>query len=243
MNRVKSYTKFTKEGHKAWAWENDVHVDLPDPVFDFCLHLINEIKPKNILCLGGYSNLDVFFATKELDYAVNIINVDPIMDANEPILDIKKKHELIQRRFNFKGNYTWIKEYAVLEDLKKYGQADIIWDAGCFELDDVKFVPANQTLFYCHYRHPRLMYSELKEIDKITPMQAFSKSIAFYGNIQKHIKKIISPEVIYRSAINLQTSKLKNDREFFWPYNKKRVIPYVTSGKPNEWKHYSKVDL
>ena len=222
--------------HLDWADKNDINVDdRIGRIFDFCLHMINELKPKNILCLGGYTNLDVFFATKDLDYAVDIVNVDPITDPNESTLIIKQKHKLIQEHFKFKGNYTWIKENA---DLKKVNNRkwDLIWDCGIFMNDQVKLIPKNQTLFYGHYSHPQLLYNELKQIDKITPIQAFSKSIAFYGNIQEHIKKIIWPDDPYRSGINVQTSKLRNNSEFFWPYNKKRVILNVASSKSNEWK-------
>lgn len=233
MGKVKNARYFVK--HLAWADKNNIHVDDRNGIiFDFCLHMINELKPRNILCLGGYTNLDVFFATKDLDYAVDIINIDPIVD--ESTLAIEQKQELIQRHFEFKGNYTWIKEKA---DLKKVNNRkwDLIWDCAIFMDDQIKLIPKNQTLFYGHHSHPQLLYNELKQIDKITPIQAFSKSIAFYGNIQEHIKKIIWPNNPYRSGINLQTAKLRNKNELFWPYNKKRVIPYVTSSRRNEWKN------
>ena len=231
MGKERSFRK-----HTVWAKANNVHIDGRELVYDFCLDLINQIKPRNILCLGGYTNLDVFFATKDLDYAVNIINVDPLNDPTESANHIKKTHQLIQKHFKFKGKYKWIRETA---DLKKVGnrQWDLIWDVGCFEGDKIKFMPKNQTLFFYHYGHPRPLYNELKQIDKITPIQAFAKGMSFHGDIQKNIKKIIWPHNPYRSGIDLQNAKLNHFNEFFWPYNKRRVIPYVASGKNNEWKH------
>ena len=140
--------------------------------------------------------------------------------------------------FNFKGKYTWIREPA---DCKKVNNRkwDLIWDTGCFTMGEIDLIPKNQTLFYYHYDHPRPLYNELKEIDKITPIQGLGKTISFHGNIQKHIKKIIGFNP-YRSAINLQSVELNHMAEVFWPFNKKRIIPHVATyrnGDKNNWKY------
>jgi len=227
------------EKHRKWVHKNKIYVDLKDLVHDFCLNLVTELKPKTILCLGGYTNFDVFFATQYLDYDIHIVNVDPIITGGYTESDsyIISKQEQIKKHFKFKGKYTWIKELA---DLNKVNERkwDIIWDAGCFA-EEIKLIPKNQTLFYYHYDHPHQLYNELKEIDKVTPIQGMSRGISFHGNIQKHIAKVIGFNP-YRSGINLQNAKLDRNDEIFWPYNKKRVIPfcmYNYSTETNHWKY------
>ena len=242
MDKVRNIKYFREsKKHQKWIYKNNIYVDLKDSVNDFCLSLVTELKPKTILCLGGYTNFDVFFATQYLDYDIHIVNVDPIVGGgqNESKNDVSSKQEKIKEHFKFKGKYTWIQELADLNRVKER-KWDLIWDAGCFA-ENIKLIPKNQTLFYYHYDHPGQLFNELKEIDKVTPIQGMARGMSFHGNIQKHIIKVIGTDPYH--SINLQKTEktpttLSHCNEVSWPYNGERIIPLVGAGlENNEWKY------
>ena len=98
--------------YKKWVKENNIYVDLRETEYNFLWIFFNLLKPKKVLSIGGYTNLDAIFSCKDLNDC-SIVNIDHLLlnklnVDNESEDEIRKKQELIIEKTNYKGKYKWI---------------------------------------------------------------------------------------------------------------------------------------
>lgn len=79
------------------------HEDYTLLEYDFYRYFINATKPTEIQCVGGYTNLDIFYASQ--DHNCKITNFDP----GWPAAMIKETHKHFKKIFNRSNDYIWIR--------------------------------------------------------------------------------------------------------------------------------------
>ena len=216
--------------HKEWIKDNNIHQDLFDEEYDFSYKLINSIQPTSILVVGGYYNLDLFFAVQGLKDNVYVVNVDPCIKGNKVhhFDNIEEVHTKLKEHFNFRGTYIFKKA-----NQRKW---DIIWDNGVTLSYANLF--KNQTLIYYHYGNPAIILNTLPQLDKHFKIQAFSRSLAYFGNIKENINEALGYDgyqmnIISNPPTNYYITKYSNSR-IFWEHNEPRLLPYIGNIKEKE---------
>ena len=225
------------QDHKQWIKDNNIHQELQDEENKFNYRLLKSIQPRSILVLGGYQNLDLFYALQGVKEDCYVINVDlctPDSRRSDIIIypDLSEFHDKLKEHFNFKGTYIHIKEEVNLEKAMNR-QWDIIWD-NCFIFAKPSLFK-DQTVVSYHLGRPTTIFNKLSLIDKHTKIQAMSRNLAYFGNIKEHINQALGYNG-YETKVNNQYNN--TNHQIFWPYYKQRIIPYTTKLYPDSFYPY-----
>ena len=203
---------FTK--YKNWVKENNIYVDLRETEYDFLWIFFNLIKPKKVLSIGGYTNLDAIFSCKDLDDC-SIVNIDHLLldqldVENENEDEVRKKQELIIEKTNYKGKYKWIND--TFDPTRVFEERwDVIWE-GVLSTK-VYNIPTTSIYIKYIYSNPRAFLETLPAIDKLMPIQILSKSFAIFGDIGNICNE--------RNDLHFQS-------HIEWPFgSEKRLVPIV----------------
>ncbi len=215
------------QDHKQWIKDNNIHQELLDHENSFNYRLLKSIQPRSILVLGGYQNLDLFYAlqgVKEDCYVINVDSCTPEQRYTDIITypDLQPFHNKLKEHFNFRGTYRHIKETI---DINKamHREWDIVWDNGFVYENPSLF--KDQTIVSYHLGRPTTIFNKLPLIDKHTKIQALSRNLAFFGNIKEHINQALGYDG-YETKVNKQYNNVNH--QIFWPYYKQRIIPYTS---------------
>ena len=200
--------------YKNWVKENNIYVDLRETEYNFLWIFFNLLKPKKVLSIGGYTNLDAIFSCKDLNDC-SIVNIDHLLlnklnVDNESEDEIRKKQELIIEKTNYKGKYKWIN--ATFDSEKIFEERwDIIWE-GVLSTR-IYNIPTTSIYIKYIYSNPKAFFETLPAIDKLMPIQILSKSFAIFGDI--------------KNVCN-ERNNLHFESHIEWPFgSEKRLIPIV----------------
>tara|TARA_B100001094_G_C18190278_1_gene806676 strand:- start:1672 stop:2577 length:906 start_codon:yes stop_codon:yes gene_type:complete len=190
------------------AFEDRFHRDLNSWEHRLVRCLFNDIQPKRIWCLGGYTNLDVLIGTADLN-DVYIKNIDPTA-----LADIGEKHKEILTRLKAKERnitYEFVNDFVgqeshessfknlkgidyVSQDKIFKGNYDVVWMnvvdemRKCFHRASLGSGISKDTLYiFNHYGHPDSWLGEIPGIDHYIPLVAVSRSLAFFTTNQSVI--------------------------------------------------------
>jgi len=226
-NGIKQYLEVISE-HK-------IYLDMREMEYEFVWQLFNHMKPKNVLCIGGYHNFDAIFSCKDLPDC-SIVNVDPIaFEERNHVID---RHNLIMQRTQYQGKYKWIQEKADSNKIAN-SQWDVVWESGdtrnhidapCFNEVSKSLGNFSNKQIYIKYTYgfPPILYGQIPIIDESVPIQAIGKTIAVFGNIENDIKQVLG------------NSYYQQGKKINFPFNirrrGKRVIPFV--GWPGMYKQF-----
>ena len=82
------------------------YIDYTLNEYEFCRYFLTQANPKTIKVIGGFTNINLFYASQDLD-DVEVTNYDPgEVDMGSHIWS--KMFDHYKQIFNFKGTYNWI---------------------------------------------------------------------------------------------------------------------------------------
>ena len=145
--------------------------------YQFMRRFCELTKPKTITCVGGGTNLDVFYATQ--GQSPTVVNWDPGMQGvgKHQWPDL---HEQYQKATDFKGKYEWIP--TGVSNIKQINtEVDLLWfcwPADYYHLlEDMKQWP--RSMVVSHYGDI-LMTPTLVRIHRHLPIRAVGKRITVF---------------------------------------------------------------
>tara|TARA_R110000782_G_scaffold56783_3_gene118891 strand:+ start:3408 stop:3989 length:582 start_codon:yes stop_codon:yes gene_type:complete len=122
--------------NRPWAIQ-----DLRYKEYELLRQFINQTKPSKICVLGGYTNIDLFYACQ--DSHVDIINYDQCHDTAM----MQTAHSKYKRDFDFQGTYHWYRE--TIASINEIESCDLLIIAGHQDIIyEIKDMPEHLILYH-----------------------------------------------------------------------------------------------
>jgi hypothetical protein len=133
-------------------------------------------QPARITCVGGGTNLDVFYASQECEPRVT--NWDPgFQGVGEPHWrDLQRQYQALT---NFRGEYTWIQQS--VREIHTVTDTDLLWlchDQAGEHLDQIQDWP--NSMIVAHYGD-LTMTAALLRAHRHLPMRALGHRLAVFS--------------------------------------------------------------
>ena len=150
--------------------------DYPLAEYQFMRRWFQLTKPERVACVGGHTNLDLFYASQ--GHQITATNHDPDEHyLGLPRQDLKAKHDEFQKLFDYQGSYQWIQQ--TISDLKQVGEQDLIWlsahQAGVYDLEQWP-----DTLVFNHYGD-MTRAEQMTHVQKHLPLVALGRRLAVFS--------------------------------------------------------------
>ena len=146
----------------------------------FLAHYFSVIQPKNILILGGFTNIDFFIASSLTETSqIHATNVN--YSSNPSFLE--QKHSYYKELFGYNGNYTFVNDLVNLKDYD-FSQYDLIWDnIKCIQNADLLSVT---NLILTHYQSPKsFIWKDF--IGKKIPLKIELRSMSIFSHMEDRL--------------------------------------------------------
>jgi len=150
--------------------------DYPLAEYQFMRRWFDVATPERVACVGGHTNLDLFYASQ--GHRIDAVNHDPDEHyLGLPRQTLKPKHEEFQRITDYQGSYQWIQQS--ISDLTQVGEQDMIWlSAHQDGVYDIRKWPA--TIVFNHYG--AIARSEtMVHIQTQLPLRALGRRLAVFS--------------------------------------------------------------
>lgn len=156
--------------------------DLMPAEYAFVRRFCELVQPKRVTCVGGHSNLDVFYTLQ--DQACEVTNWDP-GDAFLAQRLMMETHRRLQEATNFQGRYHWqMQSVGHLNDVTD-GTVDLLW-VNCLQaqVPEIKQWPDHLIMYHWGYLP---MTRVVLQTHSHLPLVALGRTIAIFSRAEaKH---------------------------------------------------------
>ena len=157
--------------------DRGVYQDYPLNEYAMLRYFLEQIQPRTIQIVGGFTNLDLFYAGQNLPAECRVTNWDPCVDSTftgETQAEIRDRHREIQQATGFQAQYEWIPaSVARAEDLPP---ADLIWLQGILETAP----PPHAAVIMTHFGRPALA-TPMVEISRHSSIRCMGRKTAVFS--------------------------------------------------------------
>ena len=146
--------------------------------YQFLRRFMTLTRPATVACVGGYTNLDLFYSCQEI--APRVVNWDTGAHLlGLPMGTMRESQEFLQRETGFQGTYEWVSQ--TVKDLRLVGTHDLIWlgghQAGVY---DLKNYPWPTHLIFGH--HGRMKWAQaMRHTHDHIPLVVMGRNIAVFS--------------------------------------------------------------
>lgn len=153
-------------------FKDGVYSDYTLNEYEACRFFIKQLQPKTIKCIGGYTNMDLFYSCQDLENPVNAWNWDPCGFNERSLID--KKHEDYKALTDFNGNYHWMPRS--IGGIIEIGDTpDLLW-LNALQHEAIQ-VENLQSVIIVHYGSPFIIGGLVQLMKKI-PIRAMGRRLA-----------------------------------------------------------------
>ena len=166
-------------------FQQGAYQDYPLAEYQFLRRFCELTQPRTMACVGGHTNLDVFYSLQECD--TRVTNWDP----GEPHAyfgwmgwtrqGLAESHQRFKTLTGFRNEYEWLAKS--VKDLREVGQQDMIWlsahQDGVYDLEQWP-----DSMVICHYGN-MIMAQKLWHTHQHLPLVAIGRRIAVFSR-QEH---------------------------------------------------------
>tara|TARA_R110000803_G_scaffold203361_1_gene268898 strand:- start:48 stop:638 length:591 start_codon:yes stop_codon:yes gene_type:complete len=144
--------------------------------YQFLRRFMDLTKPGTITCVGGYTNLDLFYSCQAI--APRVVNWDSGAHLlGLPMGTLRESHQMYQRLTRFQGTYEWVSQ--TVKDLREVGQQELLWlgghQDGVYELGQWP-----RHVIFGH--HGKMKWAQaMRHVHDHVPLVAMGRNIAVFS--------------------------------------------------------------
>jgi hypothetical protein len=170
--------------------------------YQFLRRFMTLTRPATVACVGGYTNLDLFYSCQEI--APRVVNWDPgVHLLGLPMGTMRESQEFLQRETRFQGTYEWVSQS--VKDLRLVGTHDLIWLGGHQDgVYDLEQWP-DHLIFGHHGRMKRAQ--AMRHTHDHIPLVAMGRNIAVFSRHEhdwEHPTYILNPNTDFMDLRNVR---------------------------------------
>ena len=153
-------------------FQQGVYRDYTLNEYEALRYFIKQTQPKTIKCVGGYTNMDLFYSCQDLKQPAKAWNWDSCREYSED--RVREFHKRYQQLTNWKGNYHWIQRS--LGHVNEIGEsADLLWlNALEYQANDIENL---KSIIITHYGSP-FTIDHVVRLSKKCPLRAIGRRMA-----------------------------------------------------------------
>ena len=135
-------------------------------------YFVQQTQPATIKCVGGYTNMDLFYSHQDLRTPARAWNWDACGFLDED--HVRRLHDRYQRQTEWQGQYTWIPR--TVGHIAETGEpADLLWLNGLQE--QVHDMAEVRSCVMVHYGSPFIV-DHIVRLSKRCPIRAMGRRMA-----------------------------------------------------------------
>jgi len=170
--------------------------------YQFLRRFMTLTRPATVACVGGYTNLDLFYSCQEI--APRVVNWDPgVHLLGLPMGTMRESQEFLQRETGFQGTYEWVSQS--VKDLRLVGTHDLIWLGGHQDgVYDLEQWP-DHLIFGHHGRMKRAQ--AMRHTHDHIPLVAMGRNIAVFSRHEhdwEHPTYMLNPNTDFLDLRNVR---------------------------------------
>jgi|MDSW01.1.fsa_nt_gb hypothetical protein len=156
----------------AEQFQQGVNRDYTLNEYEALRYFIKQTQPQTIKCVGGYSNMDLFYSCQDLKQTAKAWNWDSCGFIDED--HMRGFHKKYQQLTDWKGDYQWIPRS--LGHLNEIGESvDLLWlNALQHEANDIENL---KSIVVVHYGSPFIV-DDIVRLSKKCPLRAIGRRMA-----------------------------------------------------------------
>ena len=155
------------------------YIDYTLNEYEFCRYFLTQAKPKTIKVIGGFTNINLFYAVQDLN-GVEVTNWDPgEVDMGSHIWS--KMFDHYKQIFNFKGVYNWLPK-TILKYSEIGDRPDLLWidsQEVPFSYDTIEDWPEHIIM---SHGGKLLLAEQILKISRHRPLLALGKRMAVFSS-------------------------------------------------------------
>ena len=144
--------------------------------YEMLRYFLEQTQPRTIQIVGGFTNLDLFYAGQNLAADCEVTNWDPCTDnifSEQTEAEIRERQHQYREATGFRARYQWIPTLKRTEDLPP---ADLIWlQANCENTP-----PPHDHVIMTHYGRTALA-TQMAEISRHSPIRGIGRRTAVFS--------------------------------------------------------------